>query len=405
MSALLDALGFVGETLGRPGAAVRGLLAGRPEQVLNLLPGSETLGLLEPGSQVSGRDLLEHLGVMDKDESWGNWGAGLATELLTDPLTLLPAARLAGGALRGAAPAAEAAAAAGAAREAPAMFASSADRLTRMAAAERAARGLPPASLVAAEAAATAPAAAAGERSALSSLLGGRRQFDVIEIDPVGKKIISGRTGPGPYGRMMSRGGEAPVGFVNPVEDVFGAARAFTRAAGEAALEGREIGGGYFPRFRTAVLPASPGPRVLAEMTPDMLRRHEVIHGLIDAAVRTGDTGGLPWIGRAAARLRGPGEWGDLSGPRQALAYLSDETAARALQHRGAWEQLKGGARWLFRHDPAREVYLQTAAGMSPGVARTFRALPYAADSALVAGLAGTGAGLGAYTYAQDEAP
>lgn len=95
MSILLDALGFVGDTLGRPGAAVRGALAGRPDQLLNLLPGSETMGLMDPSRKVSGRDLNRMYGLAGGDDTWSNFAGGMATELLTDPTTILGGAALA----------------------------------------------------------------------------------------------------------------------------------------------------------------------------------------------------------------------------------------------------------------------------------------------------------------------
>jgi hypothetical protein len=88
MSYLLDALGFVGDTVGRPGAAVRGLLAGRPDQLYNLLPGSESMGLLDPERKVSGRDLNRMYGLAGDEDTWSNWLGGLATETLADPLSI-----------------------------------------------------------------------------------------------------------------------------------------------------------------------------------------------------------------------------------------------------------------------------------------------------------------------------
>jgi hypothetical protein len=63
------------------------MLAGRPDQLLNLLPGSETMGLLEPGSQVGGRELNRMYGLAGQEDSWGNFLGGMATDVLTDPLT------------------------------------------------------------------------------------------------------------------------------------------------------------------------------------------------------------------------------------------------------------------------------------------------------------------------------
>src|SRR3990167_6625502 len=46
--------GYVGETLDKPGRAVRGLLAGRPGELANLIPFSDTLGITDPAKSTSG---------------------------------------------------------------------------------------------------------------------------------------------------------------------------------------------------------------------------------------------------------------------------------------------------------------------------------------------------------------
>jgi hypothetical protein len=91
MNALLDALGFVGDAFDRPGAAVRGLLAGRPDQLGYLVPGAETMGLVEPSRRVSGADLLRQAGLVNgDDDSWGSTLGGMAVDVATNPLTYLP---------------------------------------------------------------------------------------------------------------------------------------------------------------------------------------------------------------------------------------------------------------------------------------------------------------------------
>lgn len=88
MNWLLDSLGYLGETLDKPGAAVRGLLAGRPDQLLNLVPFSDTMGLTDPSQRTYGRDLLEKAGVLDANQEGFDWGdvAGFGVDLATDPL-------------------------------------------------------------------------------------------------------------------------------------------------------------------------------------------------------------------------------------------------------------------------------------------------------------------------------
>lgn len=89
---LLAALGYVGETLDKPGAAVRGVLSGRPEQLLNLIPFSDTLGITDPTQRVGGRQLLEEYGMLGENTpglDWGDVGGFLAEEAL-DPVNLIP---------------------------------------------------------------------------------------------------------------------------------------------------------------------------------------------------------------------------------------------------------------------------------------------------------------------------
>lgn len=94
-STLLDKsiglLQYVGETLDKPGRAARGLLAGRPEELLNLVPFSDAMGLTDPNTSTSGRDLLEQAGILDQNEAGLDAGdvAGFATEILTDPTTYM----------------------------------------------------------------------------------------------------------------------------------------------------------------------------------------------------------------------------------------------------------------------------------------------------------------------------
>lgn len=85
----LTGLGWVAETLDKPGRAIRGTLAGRPEELLNLVPLSDTFGLTDPTKSVSGRDLNRMAGLAGEEDNWGNWFGGLATEIVTDPLNFI----------------------------------------------------------------------------------------------------------------------------------------------------------------------------------------------------------------------------------------------------------------------------------------------------------------------------
>ena len=78
---LLDALGYLGDSLDKPGRAVRGLLGGRPEELLAALPFSDSLGITDKANRVSGQDLT---GLDDGSllSTLGN----MAAEVGTDPL-------------------------------------------------------------------------------------------------------------------------------------------------------------------------------------------------------------------------------------------------------------------------------------------------------------------------------
>jgi len=82
-------LGWVAETLDKPGRAARGLLSGQPSELLNLIPFSDTLGITDPQQSVSGRDLLTNWGLTEPNNP-DEWEVadflGFGAEVLTDPL-------------------------------------------------------------------------------------------------------------------------------------------------------------------------------------------------------------------------------------------------------------------------------------------------------------------------------
>jgi hypothetical protein len=77
----MSGLEKIGNVLDTDSAAVRNLLAGR-----NPLP-----GITDPNERISGRQLLEHYGILGPNQEGLDLGdvAGLATEILTDPKTYL----------------------------------------------------------------------------------------------------------------------------------------------------------------------------------------------------------------------------------------------------------------------------------------------------------------------------
>lgn len=88
MSALLDALEYAGSVMDKPGRAVRGLLAGKPEEGLAALPFSDSLGVTDPSQRVSGSDLLGQYGMKTGNELLDSL-LGMGTEVATDPTMLL----------------------------------------------------------------------------------------------------------------------------------------------------------------------------------------------------------------------------------------------------------------------------------------------------------------------------
>lgn len=79
----IGGLGYVGSVLDKSfgGRAIRGLLGGKPRELLSILPGSDTFGLTDESQAVSGKELI---GAKDSD-SWGSTLGGMAVDMLLDP--------------------------------------------------------------------------------------------------------------------------------------------------------------------------------------------------------------------------------------------------------------------------------------------------------------------------------
>lgn len=89
---VMGGLGMVGDFLDKytGGRAVRGVLGGRPEDLLSLLPFSDALGITDESKKITGRDLADQWGLSSKgSDSWGDAGLGVAADLLTNPATYL----------------------------------------------------------------------------------------------------------------------------------------------------------------------------------------------------------------------------------------------------------------------------------------------------------------------------
>ena len=90
LNAGVGGLQYLGDTIGKPGRIVRGLLGGDLREGLgNLIPFSDFMGITDPSKQVSGRQLLENIGVLDQNQTGLDAGdvAGLGAEVALDPLT------------------------------------------------------------------------------------------------------------------------------------------------------------------------------------------------------------------------------------------------------------------------------------------------------------------------------
>lgn len=85
--AALGGLGAVGSFLEKTfgDRAVRGLLAGKPRELLSVLPFSDTLGITDEADRTSGRDLLRKWGMADREDTWGNFAGGMGLELALSP--------------------------------------------------------------------------------------------------------------------------------------------------------------------------------------------------------------------------------------------------------------------------------------------------------------------------------
>lgn len=88
----LEKAAYLGSVLDKTfgGRAVRGVLGGKPQEALSIIPLSDTLGITDPEQAVSGAELNKNIGL-DKvlgDGLLGTLG-GMATEMILDPSTYM----------------------------------------------------------------------------------------------------------------------------------------------------------------------------------------------------------------------------------------------------------------------------------------------------------------------------
>lgn len=80
-------LDYLLSAIGKPGRAVRGLLGGNFQEGLAALPFSDSLGITDPGQEVTSNDLVRQLAI-DPDSNEGTV-ASLGVGIATDPLTYM----------------------------------------------------------------------------------------------------------------------------------------------------------------------------------------------------------------------------------------------------------------------------------------------------------------------------
>jgi len=88
----LGGLDYIGKVLDKTfgGRAIRGLLGGKPQEALSVIPFSDTLGITDPNNIIHGKDLLDNVGLTTPgQESFLGTLAGTATEMALDPSTYL----------------------------------------------------------------------------------------------------------------------------------------------------------------------------------------------------------------------------------------------------------------------------------------------------------------------------
>jgi hypothetical protein len=142
--------------------------------------------------------------------------------------------------------------------------------------------------------------------------------------------------------------------------------------AGEAlAQDAADVGGAFYPKAGFGIAEANP-----------LTARHETIHGLIDAATKSGNSAGLPLAMRVPAALQGS------SSPfLQGWGNLLNEAAAHSGAVRGYWPQLGEYANFLLNPDSlGRAGYVAQAAEKSPLAAAMFQTMPYMAPATAAGG-------------------
>lgn len=337
MGALLDAMGWVGETLGKPGRAVRGVLGGQGLSALgNLVPFSDTVGLTNPENDVSGRDLLQKWGMVgqDDDRLGLDDAAGFGVEALLDPTTFL------GGGLG-------------------TMLVGKLG--TRFGAGTR---GLAGAEDALQRTGTSASRAAAKQAQAYSDSLiqrypkqyaGINRYTNVERLDPgqtdqmVQLLRSGGRLPQGMSGAVLRRGLPQPVGFTGEAANIAPGDRMNLSKVMRGTLTPEELAGGDISSLHGAYNPRTNSIIEMRGASPETFA-HEFYHALTQGASDIGKYDDLPFLSKWAAQLRHPYST-DLSvgkSFRTGLSEMLDETNSFAMENPTLMGQIGGGLKHLL---------------------------------------------------------
>jgi len=212
--------------------------------------------------------------------------------------------------------------------------------------------------------AAKAAQAVGKTKPAFSGMMQARRGFDVLK--DVGPNL-------GEIGRVIGRSGNE--GKWSPVANSL---------ISEAPAG---VQGWFEPGDRVAAVLKGADPRT---------GRHEIVHGIIDSAARSGDYANLPLLMKSPAALKSGFYRGStpVKSFRMGAADIMDELAAQTLENKGTWNQLKGAADFLFArpfggNSYVRSGYAKEFANTSPEAAALYRAIgysPYVAGGGALAG-------------------
>jgi hypothetical protein len=121
----------------------------------------------------------------------------------------------------------------------------------------------------------------------------------------------------------------------------------------------------------------SPNTGVAVAGSPRIMR-HEITHGMIDAAAKSGDVSGLPLSMRIPATLQ-QSDMPFLKG----LGVITDEAAAHANEVRGAFGQADNYLKFLLEPNPG---YYRQVAKASPMAASMWQTAPYVGAAGLSGG-------------------